>query len=241
MATVQKHYEEVLSDIYSWMYGGFDAAIQRNTEFINKHNITPTSSGVAVDLGAGCGFQSIPLARAGFSVKSFDLDIKLLKELKNSAGDLDIETVQDDLTEYDKTLKTDVELFVCMVDTILHLESKEKVASLLKKVLKSLETDGRFIITFRDLTHELINLDRFIPVRSSDNIIFTCFLEYEQEHVKVHDIVYKLESGKWNLYKSFYYKLRLSAEWFTAQLLECGFRKVDSSVENGFVTLIAKK
>ena len=65
MATVKQHYNEVLSDVYSWMFGGFESGIQRNIEFINKHKLNPQGSGIAVDLGAGCGFQSIPLARAG--------------------------------------------------------------------------------------------------------------------------------------------------------------------------------
>ena len=63
MATVKEHYADVLSDIYSWMHGGIDSGIQINSEFFNEHHIIPKGSGVAVDLGAGCGFQSIPLAK----------------------------------------------------------------------------------------------------------------------------------------------------------------------------------
>ena len=54
------------------------------------------------------------------------------------------------------------------------------------------------LITFRDLSSELTELDRLIPVRSDENTIFTCFLEYELETVKVHDIVYNRNQGKWN-------------------------------------------
>ena len=38
----------------------------------------------AVDLGAGCGFQAIPLARLGFAVTAIDLDRKLLAELASA-------------------------------------------------------------------------------------------------------------------------------------------------------------
>ena len=78
MPTVSEHYDKVLSDVYSWMFGGFDIAIQRNTEFINKHDLSPESSGLAIDLGSGCGFQSIPLAKAGYSVTAIDIDSNLL-------------------------------------------------------------------------------------------------------------------------------------------------------------------
>ncbi len=39
--------------------------------------------------------------------------------------------------------------------------------------------------------YELTELDRFIPVKSDGSKIFTCFLEYEKETVKVHDIIYE--------------------------------------------------
>ena len=134
MATVEQHYNEVLSDVYSWMFGGFENGIQSNIEFIKKHKLTPQSSGIAIDLGAGCGFQSIPLARAGYSVTAIDLDAKLLSELSSNSEGLEITTVQGDLINFDNDLNTDVELIVCMTDTILHLESREKVATLFTKI-----------------------------------------------------------------------------------------------------------
>lgn len=68
MATVKEHYAEVLADVYSWMLGGFDHCTGKNLEFFQKYNLSPMRSGVAIDLGAGCGFQSIPLAQLGFTV-----------------------------------------------------------------------------------------------------------------------------------------------------------------------------
>ncbi len=75
MPTVSEHCDKVHSDVYSWMFGGFDIAIQRNIEFISKHDLIPESSGLAIYLGSGCGFQSIPLARAGFT----EIDSKVEK------------------------------------------------------------------------------------------------------------------------------------------------------------------
>lgn len=242
MATVKEHYEHVLSDVYSWMFGGFDSGIERNTGFFKKHEIRPVRSGVAIDLGAGCGFQSIPLANAGFAVIALDIDGKLLNELKNNSGTLAINIVQDDLINFDKYAKDKAELIVCMTDTLVHLESKDKVLSLFNKAVSSLEPGGKFIITFRDLSSELSELDRFIPVRSDENIIFTCFLEYEPEKVKVYDIIYRKNNHeKWNLNKSFYRKLRLSKDWVDSQLSSVGFNRVESTVDHGFVTVIATK
>jgi hypothetical protein len=115
------------------------------------------------------------------------------------------------------------------------------VSLLFKKVFAALEPGGKFVITFRDLSHELKEIDRFLQVRSDYNTIFTCFLEYEPEHVKVHDIVYRKADGKWDMFKSFYRKLRLSKKWVEENLIKCGFKIKLSDFENGFITIIAQK
>jgi len=222
MSTVKEHYENVLSEVYVWMFGGFDNALKKNADFFKIHKISPARSGLAIDLGAGCGFQSIPLAEAGFNVTAIDLDNKLLNVLENRSAKLPIKIVQGDLVDFDKHTKGNAELIVCMMDTLCHLESKDKVKPLFKKVIVSLEERGRLIVTFRDLSFELPELDRFIPVKSDDDTVFTCFLEYEPETVKVHDLVHRKKDGNWSLNKSYYRKLRLSKEWVEEQLTTIG-------------------
>ena len=56
MATVAEHYGRVLADVYSWMYGGWDAQLARYTEFFTARGFAPRASKRAIDLGAGCGF-----------------------------------------------------------------------------------------------------------------------------------------------------------------------------------------
>jgi hypothetical protein len=241
MASVEEHYENVLSDVYVWMFGGFDSGIESNISFFQDHGFKPTRSGVAIDLGAGCGFQSIPLAQTGFSVTAIDLDTKLLDKLASNSSELPVKIVRDDLIDFDKHIDGNAELIVCMTDTLIHLDSKDRVISLFNKVIASLEDEGQFIITFRDLSYELPELDRFIPVKSDDNIIFTCFLEYEPETVKVHDLVYKKKDSQWTLNKSYYRKLRLSKEWVDEQLSTAGYSYIESTVDKGFVTVTATK
>ncbi|MFH1693895.1 MAG: class I SAM-dependent methyltransferase, partial [Bacillota bacterium] len=158
----------------------------------------------------------------------------------NSRGQ-PITVVEDDLMHFDKYINTKVELIVCMTDTLLHLDTKDKIVMLFNKVFEALEEKGKFILTFRDLSSELSGTDRFIPVKNDETTIFTCFLEYEPETVKVHDIVYKKENDRWRLYKSFYRKIRLSKDWIEEQLSRVGFNEVTLSVENGLITIIAVK
>jgi hypothetical protein len=241
MATVTDHYDKLLSEVYSWMLGGFETAIPRNEAFLKEHDLSPSGSGIAFDLGAGCGFQSIPLARAGYDVTAIDLDARLLSELDSHRGQLPIRTIRDDLVNFDSHLRQDVEVIVCMTDTILHLESQKRVALLFDKAYAALEIGGKCVLTFRDLTGELDGLDRFVPVKSDESTVFTCFLEYEPETVKVHDLVYRRSGGKWDLHKSFYRKLRLPREWVETKLSSCGFSRIDSQVNQGAVTIVAVK
>jgi SAM-dependent methyltransferase len=242
VASAEQHYDEVLSGVYSWMYGGFDAALARFTEFFMSRGIAPRGSGRAIDLGAGCGFQSIPLARLGFAVTAIDLDRKLLDELREHAGSAKIAVVRGDLLDFDELADLPAELVVCMVDTLVHLSSKSDVSRLFAKVHAALEPGGRFVLSFRDLSHEATELDRFIPVRSDESTVFTCFLEYEPETVKVHDLVYRRQAdGRWQFLKSFYRKLRLARSWVEAELMRAGFTGIEATAERGFVTIVAAR
>jgi SAM-dependent methyltransferase len=241
VASVEQHYDQVLSDVYAWMYGGHDAALARYAEFFASRGIAPTRSGRALDLGAGCGFQSIPLARLGFAVTAIDIDRKLLDELRRHAGDLRLAIVRGDLLDFEQRVHEPIELAVCMVDTLVHLGSKAIVRELFGKVHRTLEPGGRFVITYRDLSREALDLDRFIPVRADDSTILTCFLEYEPETVKVHDLVYRKLGGEWTFRKSFYRKLRLAQSWVEEELRAAGFALAEADVERGFVTLVATR
>jgi hypothetical protein len=223
------------------MLGGFDAALARNRELFRSLAIRPRDSRLAIDLGAGCGFQSIPLAELGFKVTAIDLDRKLLEELRAHAGDLPIDTVRDDLLAFEQHAPKGAEVVVCMLDTVLHLPSSDDVLALITRVHGALAAGGRFILSFRDLTQEVAGLDRFIPVRSDDSTIFTCFLEYEPSTVKVHDLVYRKGSDGWSFHKSFYRKLRLAPQWVVEQLHAAGFTAVESSVTRGMYTVVAAR
>jgi len=242
MANVADHYENHLADHYSWLFGGIKIQTEVNRIFFEEHSITPRGSGLAVDLGCGSGFQSIALANIGFDVTAIDLSEKLLLELNNNSGGLAVKTIKDDILKFQNYVtENNIELVVCMGDTITHLESKGQIIGLFKKSFQSLEKDGKLILTFRDLTRELKGPDRFIPIKSDKYTIFTCFLEYEPETVKVHDLVYENVNGKWVLRKSFYHKIRLAKSWVKEQLSIIGFSVEESTIENGIITLIAKK
>lgn len=241
MSDVKTHYDNLLAPYYSWIFGGFDLKLEENRKFFRDHGIRPASSGAALDLGAGCGFQSIPLAEAGFRVIAIDSCPALLADLKEHAGELSIETIEGNLLNFRNHCPQNTELIVCMGDTLTHLETADDVQALFENVHQALSEAGLLVLSFRDLMLELKGLERFIPVRSEANLIFTCFLEYEKEHVNVHDVIYEKNDGQWQLKKGVYRKLRLPPRWARNCLLETGFEVNTFDIGNGMATIIARK
>jgi len=241
MAGVCEHYENHLARYYAWISGGVDEKMEENRKFFVDHDIQPIRSGLAFDLGAGCGFQSVPLAQLGFRVVALDLSAKMLAQLKKTAKNLPIETICDDLSNFTNYKSGNGELVVCMGDTLTHLNDFKKVQALLDTVFFSLETGGCLILSFRNLTQELVELDRFIPVKSNETTIFTCFLEFEKDSVKVHDIIYEKNNGQWVLQKSVFQKLRISPDWTQKYLQKIGFAIEFYEEQNGLIFIIARK
>jgi ubiquinone/menaquinone biosynthesis C-methylase UbiE len=238
---VESHYENHLANYYSWIYGGFDTKVNEYQKFFEIHNIKPTMSEVAIDLGAGSGFQSVPLAKSGFKVIAVDFSKKLLNELRTKSKNLNVEIIENDISNFDSYSNRNPELIVCMGDTLTHLGSLNSVRDLIKNSYRELSANGRLILSFRDITIELKEEERFIPVRSDDSRIFICFLEYYLEYVKVFDIVYEHENGKWLQKISSYKKIKISQETIKQYIKEAGFDVEFFDVKNGLVTLIAKK
>ena len=242
MATsIKEHYENHLANYYSWMFGDFNAKLNENQRFFQSHNIKPVSSKIAIDLGAGCGFQSIPLAKIGFEVKAIDFSKRLLDELKNNSDGLDIESMENDILNFDAYSNCKPELIVCMGDTITHLDSLESVRELIKNNYEILLKNGKQVLTFRDLTFELKEEYRFIPVNSDNNRIFTCFLGYHPTYVKVFDIVYEKETERWIQKISSYKKLIISQDLIKEYFEGAGFKVEFMGVKNGLITIIGVK
>ncbi len=237
----KEHYENHLANYYSWMFGNFDAKINEGQRFFQSHNIKPVSTKIAIDLGAGCGFQSIPLAKIGFNVKAIDFSKKLLDELKSKSNGLSIEVIENDILNFNVYSNYNPELIVCMGDTITHLASLESVQELIKNSHKILLKNGKLVLTFRDLTFELKEEYRFIPVNSDDGRIFTCFLEYQPDHVKVFDVVYEKKKGKWIQQISSYNKLIIPQIVIKEYFEDAGFKIEFMGIENGLLTVIGIK
>lgn len=241
MADVTGHYQDLLAGVYTWLYGGAEARIADNRAFFAANGIAPRGCGNAVDLGCGSGFQSIPLAEIGFAVTAIDLSETLLAELEARRAELNITTVRANLLDFPPHVLARLELAVCMGDTLTHLSGFGEVERLLRDIYGRLEVGGKLALTFRNLTQEVPRGDRFIPVRSDENMVFSCFLEYEGDYAIVHDILYTRGAAGWELKKSFYKKLRVSPAWIMLVIESAGYRTAALREERGLATILAEK
>ncbi|KAI8923672.1 hypothetical protein BC831DRAFT_470131 [Entophlyctis helioformis] len=260
---VRQHYTALLSEHYTWTFGGSKAKHSANLALLGdvlrqqssvavcsrpsvhaSHSSSGSSDAdadadafgtdspatlsrrtpsIAVDLGCGSGFQTIPLLHLGFDVvAAVDACGELMQELKDEAAAAavayqsaackhtpalddgsagspftarlrplfgDMLAFRSLLASVDeaRALSSDPRLatsvanvIVCMGDTLTHLASLGEVRALLADSYAALRPGGRLVLQFRDLTRPLHGVDRFIPVRSDERTVFTCFLEWDE-------------------------------------------------------------
>jgi 2-polyprenyl-3-methyl-5-hydroxy-6-metoxy-1,4-benzoquinol methylase len=239
-AAMAEHYTKLLGPVYIWMVGDIDAALARTDRELDALSLPSADAGTAVDLGAGFGMHAIPLARRGFTVLAVDSYEPLLQELAARSGPLPIRRVNADLLDFRLHSKTAAAVVVCMGDTLTHLPSHASVATLFREVAASLKPGGVFAATFRDYaTAPLRGDSRFILVRGDEQRILTCFLEYADTTVTVHDLLHQRENGSWQLHAGSYPKLRLSPQWVVEQLTSLGFAVQRDAAPGGMIRIRA--
>jgi SAM-dependent methyltransferase len=221
------------------MAGGAEAALAAGRAEIDALNLRLPPGALVVDLGAGFGMHAIPLARGGARVLAVDTSAHLLAELKRLAGELPVTPVQDDLLSFRTHLREKAAAVLCMGDTLTHLPEHTNVDLLVQEVAEALRPAGHFVISFRDYSEALLDEQRFIPVRADERRILTCFLEFEDDAVVVHDILHERGGDAWETRVSSYRKLRLSPDRVIDSLESFGFDARREAGLRGMVRIVA--
>lgn len=239
--TVKEHYDTHLGNFYSWMMGDFEIKQREFKNFLLDYDITPSSTKKALDLGAGHGLQSIPLAKLGFNVTAVDFCQQLLDELKINAKRLTIETLNEDIRKIKQFADKEFELIVCCGDTLSHLDNKKKIENLIIDISTILRIGNKTLLSFRDYSKELTGNDRYIQAKSDDTRILTCVLDYDTDTVKVTDLLNEKTVTGWKQKVSSYNKVRISTNEII-KMLESNRMVIQlNQVINGMTTIIAVK
>jgi 2-polyprenyl-3-methyl-5-hydroxy-6-metoxy-1,4-benzoquinol methylase len=242
MASVVQHYAAHLAAFYDWLCGGWEAASARNAELLARLAPAPHPGAAALDLGAGSGHQSIPLARMGYDVTAVDACAELLAVLEEHRDGLPVRAVQADILGHVEQETGAFDLILCMGDTLTHLPDQGAAQALLARSARLLRPGGSLLLSFRDyVTGPLQGASRFIPVRADDTRIATCFLEYGETHVQVHDLLHEKEDGQWCFSVSAYPKCRLAPAWVREELLRQELAEIQEESARGMLVLRARK
>ncbi len=241
MTASQKHYERLLAQHYSWMFGlPFSGKVREQTELLKDLGID--APGIAMDLGCGSGFQSIALADLGAeTVHAIDTSGTLLAELREHVGERSIVPYEMNLMRFADLLDGPADTIVCMGDTLTHLANLSDVMALFAEIAKCLSEGGHLVLSWRDLSSPPQGIERFIPVRATDDKLMTCFLEDSGDTVVVHDLVHVREAEGWQLHKSSYPKLKLSPAWVAKELASVGLTIAKEQIARGMNVLVAKR
>ncbi|WP_299460357.1 bifunctional 2-polyprenyl-6-hydroxyphenol methylase/3-demethylubiquinol 3-O-methyltransferase UbiG [uncultured Microscilla sp.] len=238
---VKTHYDTHLQSFYSWMMGSFDECMTQQQAFFETYNILPQGNKVAIDLGAGHGIQSVALATQGFEVTAIDFNKKLLAELQQNAGDLIIHTQEDNIQHIKKYAHLQPELIGCWGDTLAHLVSDRALETFIQDVAACLKKGSKFLCSFRNYSTQPSGTQEFIPVKSDNERLLTCVLNYEAQKVRVTDLLWEKKDEEWQQKVSSYYKIKISPGLIERLLHNNGFNVQVNALENGLHHIIAQK
>jgi SAM-dependent methyltransferase len=239
--SVVEHYEKLLAPVYTWMVGGVESAMARGDAELGAIGVPAIGSGSAVDLGAGFGMHAVPLARRGYAVTAIDTCEPLLQQLRSSAGALPIATINADLLDFREHVPQPAAVVLCMGDTLTHLPDAASADALLGAAAAALAPGGLFAATFRDYSIPLQADARFLLVRGDEGRILTCFLEYSDSTVRVHDVLHERGSDGWTMRVSSYPKLRLAPDRVMTTLATHGLSVRREAGMGGMVRILASR
>lgn len=241
-----EHYEQLLAHIYDWMQGGWDAKADQNRALFDTLGVRPSTEGdLAVDLGAGTGYQAVPLAELGYSVLAIDASAAMVEQLTARTSVVapeQVTAIVDDLCRVDSHLDRPVQLFVCMGDTLFHLATHEDLIELLRTMYAAQPSGGRVVLSFRDGTTPASGDGRFLPVRSDADRVFTCFVEeVDADHLRIHDLVHVRSDTGFSQNLSSYTKIRIRTDWLVDQIVAAGYEPPKVSVEAGMTVITTQR
>lgn len=240
---VKKHYQTLLAEHYPVIAGELPEKVADTKAYFAGNDLLPQKTGLALDLDCGLGIQSLALAELEFQVLAVDFSENLLLQVEQLKGTLPIYTKQADFTELAEAPLLYPEVVCCMGDTLPQLPSLETIQNCLHRWSQWLVDRGKVVVSYREYAEELEEEDRFLPVYQSENLLFTCFLEYFPDRVRVTDLVHQRDaiSGEWQQKASSYWKWRIPEHLLAEMIMAAGLHLNSVHVKDGFTYIIAQK
>lgn len=210
---VEAHYEHLLGERYTWMYGGAAACHSNAKALLDAAAITAGNGEVTLDLGAGGGYHARALAERGFEVIAVDSSAALLHELSEFCAGFGVTPVHGDvLDERLYSRRAPFALILCVGDTLPHLATRADADRLIDQSANLLAPGGKLLLQFREQATDLPPESCTFTTRSERDRIMECVLHYQPDRVWVTDVVHEWTGQTWRSIRSTYPKLRLTAD-----------------------------
>lgn len=144
-----------------------------------------------LDVACGTGGYSFALEREGYNLTAFDLDKKMIEELKEKAisTDSDIKAMEGNILEMkEKFNPSAFDLIFCIGNSLVHLDNSKEIEKFFKDAKAILKDEGTLLF-------QVINYDRIISkgikslptiYNEEANLSFERLYRYEEAEHKVY-------------------------------------------------------
>lgn len=176
-------------DTRGWCFDAGDPEIHKNKELL----VVP--GGKVLDLGMGCGRQSMFFALHGMSVVGYDcnpINVEVVNQIAQGYG-LAMEARQEDILDVDfGTNEYDV---ILLTDVLYHFPNKKTAYRVIEKAIKALKPGGFLWLRTPgkedDTYKQLVEYPESLNARHIDDDVFVapcvCSGEYKDEYLLFFD------------------------------------------------------
>ena len=212
-----KYYDELTANI------DYKKRSEYFNSIINKYK--KTDGAVLLDLACGTGSISVEMAKLGYDVIGIDNSVEMLciASQKNYENNLAIQFICQDMRNID--LYSSVDITICALGSINHLNSLKDVKSVFKKVSEFTELDGLFIFDINTIyKHKYILANNTFTYETDDvYLVWENQFNEKNNNVKMNLEFFEYEDGA-------YYR---SSESFTEKAYD--INEIDAALkETGF-------
>jgi glycine/sarcosine N-methyltransferase len=163
----ERFYDD-LAEYYDLIYENWDASMARQGDALAGviREYLPPSGDLSpriLDVAAGIGTQSLPLATRGFRVTARDVSPKAIARLAREGAErgLVIDCGVADMRTVRGTVSAEFEAVICCDNSLPHLLTDEDILLALSQFRESLAVGGVFVCSVRDYDR----IDRSAPAR----------------------------------------------------------------------------
>ncbi|WP_159102301.1 class I SAM-dependent methyltransferase [Caldalkalibacillus mannanilyticus] len=217
-------YQE-LSKVYDQIFPPNPKAVHFLTRALNR---TLKENSVILDAACGTGGYADLLAQEGFEVYGIDMDtgmIQKAKEKKTTA-----QFIQGNMIDGKKLFSKKFDLIYCIGNSLVHVQTKEEIRTLIRDWYEMLADDGVLVIQIVNFAHVMKNNNPSLPViqRPEAGITFTRHYHFNDDQGSIDfssELIMRNEYGKAE-YTSHVTLLPIQMPELTHWIEEAGFSTI---------------